>query len=45
MLNNNERTHQVIRNAMAKLGIQGNPENYTLSQKLPNKGKFSWERG
>ncbi|KAK7580177.1 hypothetical protein V9T40_000806 [Parthenolecanium corni] len=37
MLNNNERTHQVIRNAMAKLGIVGNPENYTLSQILPHK--------
>lgn len=39
MLNNNERTHQVIRNAMLKLGIQGNPENYTLSQILADKGK------
>ncbi|XKL63502.1 hypothetical protein PGB90_005866 [Kerria lacca] len=37
MLNNNERTHQVIRNAMLKLGIQGNPENYTLSQILADK--------
>ncbi|KAL6952186.1 Ral guanine nucleotide dissociation stimulator-like 1 [Sarracenia purpurea var. burkii] len=37
MLSNNERTPQVIRNAMIKLGILGNPENYTLSQIFPDK--------
>lgn len=39
MLSNNERTPQVIRNAMLKLGIEGNPDNYTLAQVLPDKGK------
>ncbi|KAJ4442181.1 hypothetical protein ANN_12047 [Periplaneta americana] len=37
MLSNNERTPQVIRNAMLKLGLEGNPENYTLAQVLPEK--------
>ncbi|XP_065226724.1 ral guanine nucleotide dissociation stimulator-like 1 isoform X2 [Planococcus citri] len=37
MLSNNERTPQVIRNAMIKLGIHGNPDNYTLSQIFPDK--------
>lgn len=37
MLSNNERTPQVIRNAMLKLGIEGNPDHYTLSQILPDK--------
>ncbi|KAL1124033.1 hypothetical protein AAG570_001803, partial [Ranatra chinensis] len=37
MLSNNERTPQVIRNAMMKLGIEGNPDSYTLAQVLPNK--------
>ncbi|XP_054282718.1 ral guanine nucleotide dissociation stimulator-like 1 isoform X2 [Macrosteles quadrilineatus] len=37
MLSNNERTPQVIRNAMLKLGIEGNPDNYTLAQVLPDK--------
>ena len=39
MLSNNERTPQVIRNAMLKLGIEGNPDSYTLSQILPDRGK------
>lgn len=39
MLSNNERTPQVIRNAMYKLGLEGNPEGYTLAQILPDKGK------
>lgn len=38
MLSNNERTPQVIRNAMYKLGLEGNPDNYTLAQVLPDKG-------
>lgn len=38
MLSNNERTPQVIRNAMLKLGLEGNPDNYTLAQVLPDKG-------
>ncbi|XP_034244342.1 ral guanine nucleotide dissociation stimulator-like 1 isoform X2 [Thrips palmi] len=37
MLSNNERTPQVIRNAMLKLGIEGNPDSYSLSQILPDK--------
>ncbi|KAJ9595941.1 hypothetical protein L9F63_012834, partial [Diploptera punctata] len=37
MLSNNERTPQVIRNAMLKLGLEGNPELYTLAQVLPEK--------
>ncbi|KAJ1521513.1 hypothetical protein ONE63_003178 [Megalurothrips usitatus] len=37
MLSNNERTPQVIRNAMLKIGIEGNPEDYSLSQILPDK--------
>lgn len=39
MLSNNERTPQVIRNAMYKLGLEGNPEQYTLAQVLPDKGE------
>lgn len=38
MLSNNERTPQVIRNAMLKFCIDDDPENYTLSQVLANKG-------
>lgn len=38
MLSNNERTPQVIRNAMYKLGLEGNPDGYTLAQVLPDKG-------
>lgn len=41
MLSNNERTPQVIRNAMMKLGLEGNPESYTIAQILPNKGKVT----
>ncbi|XP_039281395.1 LOW QUALITY PROTEIN: ral guanine nucleotide dissociation stimulator-like 1 [Nilaparvata lugens] len=37
MLSNNERTPQVIRNAMLKLGLEGNPDSYTLAQVLPDK--------
>lgn len=40
MLSNNERTPQVIRNAMYKLGLEGNPDQYTLAQVLPEKGKL-----
>lgn len=40
MLSNNERTPQVIRNAMLKLGIEGNPDSYSLAQVLPDKGRF-----
>lgn len=39
MLSNNERTPQVIRNAILKLGLEGNPDNYTLAQVLPDKGR------
>ncbi|KAL1491224.1 hypothetical protein ABEB36_011854 [Hypothenemus hampei] len=37
MLSNNERTPQVIRNAMYKLGLEGSPDQYTLAQVLPEK--------
>jgi len=37
MLGNNERTPQVIRNSMMKLGLDGDPERYTLAQCLPDK--------
>ncbi|KAH8419527.1 hypothetical protein KR222_004281, partial [Zaprionus bogoriensis] len=37
MLGNNERTPQVIRNAMLKLGLEDDPERYTLAQVLPDK--------
>ncbi|XP_045472578.1 ral guanine nucleotide dissociation stimulator [Harmonia axyridis] len=37
MLSNNERTPQVIRNAMYKLGLEGNPDQYSLAQVLPDK--------
>ncbi|XP_050439024.1 ral guanine nucleotide dissociation stimulator-like 1 isoform X2 [Adelges cooleyi] len=37
MLSNNERTPQVIRNAMLKFCIDDDPENYVLSQVLPDK--------
>lgn len=40
MLSNNERTPQVIRNAMYKLGLEGNPDQYTLAQVLPEKGEL-----
>ncbi|KAI5632597.1 rasGEF domain-containing protein [Phthorimaea operculella] len=37
MLSNNERTPQVIRNAMLKLNLDGDPDSYTLSQVLPDR--------
>lgn len=37
MLGNHERTPQVIRNAMMKLSLEGNPDEYTLAQVLPDK--------
>lgn len=37
MLSNNERTPQVIRNAMMKLGMEGDPDKITISQILPDK--------
>lgn len=41
MLSNSERTVSVIRKAMEKHGFEGNPEDYTLAQFLPDGGKFS----
>lgn len=38
LLSNNERTAQVVRNAMLKLCLEGNPDDYTLAQVLPDKG-------
>lgn len=40
MLSNNERTPQVIRNAMLKLNLEGDPDAYTLAQVLPERGKL-----
>lgn len=37
MLSNNERTPQVVRNAMMKLGLEGDSDRFTLSQILPDK--------
>ncbi|XP_055908160.1 ral guanine nucleotide dissociation stimulator-like 1 isoform X2 [Eupeodes corollae] len=37
MLGNNERTPHVIRNAMVKLGLEGDPDRFTLAQVLPDK--------
>lgn len=37
MLGNNERTPNVIRNAMMKLDMEGDPDRYTLAQVLPDK--------
>lgn len=37
MLGNNERTPQVIKNAMLKLGLDRDPDKYTLAQVLPDK--------
>lgn len=37
MLGNNERTPQVIKNSMMKLGLDGDPDKYTLAQVLPDK--------
>ncbi|XP_032677984.1 ral guanine nucleotide dissociation stimulator isoform X2 [Odontomachus brunneus] len=37
MLSNNERTPQVIRNAMLKLCLEGSPDQYTLAQVLPDR--------
>lgn len=40
MLSNNERTPQVIRNAMLKLNLDGDPDGYTLAQVLPERGTY-----
>ncbi|XP_055385548.1 ral guanine nucleotide dissociation stimulator isoform X2 [Condylostylus longicornis] len=37
MLGNNEHTPQVIKNAMMKLDIEGDPDQFTLAQVLPDK--------
>ncbi len=38
MIANHEKTPAVIRSAMMKHGLEGSPENYSLSQLLPEKG-------
>lgn len=38
MVSNHERSPQVIRNAMVKHGLEGNPEDYTLAQLIPKGG-------
>eukprot|EP00095_Tigriopus_kingsejongensis_P003509 maker-scaffold373_size192110-snap-gene-0.40 protein:Tk03509 transcript:maker-scaffold373_size192110-snap-gene-0.40-mRNA-1 annotation:"hypothetical protein DAPPUDRAFT_49847" len=40
MIGNHEKTKEVIRSAMMKHGLEGSPENYTLSQLLPEKELF-----
>lgn len=40
MLSNNERTPQVVRNAMLKLDLDGDPDSYTLAQVLPDRGEL-----
>jgi len=40
MVGNHERTKEVIHSAMLKHGLGGSPENYSLSQLLPDKGKL-----
>lgn len=41
MLSNSERTISVIRKAMEKHGFEGNPEDYTLAQFLPDGGRLT----
>ena len=38
MVSNHERSPQVIRNAMLKHGLEGNPEDYIIAQLLPKGG-------
>ena len=40
MLSNREHTREVICSAMLKHGIEGSPDDYTLSQVLPDKGLY-----
>ena len=40
MIANSERTPAVIRSAMMKHGLEGSPENFTLSQLLPDNGEL-----
>ena len=40
MLSNREHTREVICSAMMKHGIEGTPDDFTLSQVLPDKGKL-----
>merc|ERR1719471_2110274 len=40
MIANSERTPAVIRSAMMKHGLEGSPENFTLSQLLPENGEL-----
>ena len=42
MIANSERTPAVIRSAMMKHGLEGSPENFTLSQLLPENGELSF---
>ena len=45
MLSNKEHTREVICSAMLKHGIEGSPEEFTLSQVLPDKGKITQSEG
>jgi hypothetical protein len=39
MLSNREHTREVICSAMLKHGLEGSPDDFTLAQMLPDKGK------
>ena len=45
MLSNREHTREVICSAMLKHGIEGSPEDFTLSQVLPDKGNINQSEG
>ena len=40
MISNHEKTPQVIRNAMLKHALDGNPDDFVLAQLLPKAGNF-----
>ena len=40
MLSNREHTREVICSAMLKHGLEGSPDDFTLSQLLPDKGEI-----
>ena len=40
MINNHEKTPQVIRNAMLKHALEGNPDDFALAQLLPKSGNL-----
>ena len=40
MLSNREHTREVICSAMLKHGLEGSPDDFTLAQMLPDKGRL-----